>query len=422
MLAKFTRPRLLGLLIGIVGMTLFAAACSGDSATPTTQATSTSPAATAMTPDATSTSPAPTSTSPAPTSTSPAPTSTSPAPTSTSPAPTSTATTPMTKEVIRFQDSQWASLWANNAIAMYIVGNGYGYPVEEIQGTTGTMKVALPLGEVDVVMEIWRNNILEWYDTEIAAGTIVDLAGTSDDVSFGSKGQSLELQGQGFYVPTYVVEANPGLVSVTDLPDYIDLFTDPEDPTKGVIYNCIIGWGCQKINRAKWFAYGLYDTYNVTEPGTTAALDANIVGAYEAGEPVLSYYWEPTTILAELDFTLLEEPAWNQECQDALDLAVESSPYESTIGCAFPLFDIHTGVYSGLVDRAPEVVEFLANFFVGSLPLGVLEAWKNDNDATWQEAGINWMNENRDVWTTWITDANAAEIIADVDAALALEG
>ena len=41
--------------------------------------------------------------------------------------------------------------------------------------------------------------------------------------------------------------------------------------------NCIIGWQCQKINRAKWFAYDLYDTYNVVEPGGGAALKAAIV-------------------------------------------------------------------------------------------------------------------------------------------------
>ena len=378
MLGKYTRPRLLGLLIGIVGMTLFAAACSSDAATPTTP-----------------------------------PTATSPAPTATAPAP---------KEVIRFHDGAWATLWLNNAIAMYITENGYGYPVEEVQGTTGTMKVALPLGELDVNMEVWRMNIPEWYDMELASGNFVDLAGTNDQLTTGTKGQILAYGGQGFYVPTYIVEENPGLMSVDDLPDYVDLFSDPEDPTKGVIYNCIIGWQCQKINQAKWFAYGLYDTFNVTEPGSAAALDANIVGAYEAGEPVLSYYWEPTSIINLRDMTRLEEPLWTAECQAALDLAVEASPYESTTGCGYPGGDVHTGVYSGLVDRAPEVTEFLANFFVGAGDLAVLEEWKLNNDKEWMDAAVKYLNENKDIWTTWITDANSAEIIADVEAALALEG
>jgi ABC-type proline/glycine betaine transport system substrate-binding protein len=355
-------------MIGIISMALFAAACSGDAATPV--------------------------------------------PTATAPAP---------KEVIKMYSSNWTTIELNTRIPGYIIANGYEYPVDYVTGVTGTMKVALPVGEMEVVMEMWRQNMMDWYNEEIAAGNIVDLAGTGDNVANGSRGQILENSAQGFYVPTYVVEENPGLKSVMDLPDYIELFSDPEDPSKGVLYNCIIGWQCQKINRAKWFAYGLYDTFNVVEPGTAGALDAQITGAYTAGDPFVSYYWEPTTIVTELDLTMLEEPKWNEECQAAMEAAAESAPYESTIGCAFAVSDVHTGVYSGLVERAPEVTEFLGNVFIGALNLGDLEVWKNDNDAEFRDVAVHYLKENRDVWTSWITGDNAAEIIANVDSALAAE-
>ena len=385
MFGKFARPRLLGLLVGIVSMALFAAACSGDAATPTSPPTATSPAATA-----------------------------------TSPAPTATA--PAAKEAIKMFSTNWTTIELNSRIPGYIIEHGYEYPVDYITGgSTGTMMVALPTGEMDIAMEIWRQNIMAWWNEETMAGNLVDLTGTSDNVANGSYGQILENSAQGFYVPNYVVEANPGLVSVTDLPDYVELFSDPEDPSKGLLYNCIIGWQCQKINRAKWFAYGLYDTFNVLEPGSAGALDAAITGAYTAGEPVLSYYWEPTTIVNELGLTRLEEPEWTQECQDAIDAGVESTPYESTIGCEYLINDVHTGVYGGLVERAPEIVEFVGNVFIGALNLGALEVWKNENDAEFSDVAIHYLKENRDVWTTWITDDNAAEIIANVDAALAAE-
>ena len=387
MLASKRLAKLLALLGSLVALALVAAACGGDDATPTPTATS----------QATATA-------------------------------TATATTVAYvkyekpgAEIISFQDSAWATLWEHNAIAMYIVEHGYGYPVEEIQGTTGTMQVALPLGDVDVLMEIWRFNIPAWYDTVTAAGTVVDLAGTGDTVAVGAPGQVLKVGVQGFYIPTYTAEANPGLVSVSDLPNYVDLFTDPEDPTKGVVFSCLIDWACHKLLAAKWFAYGLYDTYNVTPPGTSGAMDANITGAYVAGEDILAFYWEPSSIISLRDMTRLEEPAWTQTCQDALDVAVVSAPYESTIGCGYAADDIHVGVYSGLVARAPEVTDFLTNLFVGGAPLGTLEVWKIENDKTWQEAGVHYLQTNRDVWTTWITDANAAEIVARVDAALAAE-
>ena len=339
---------------------------------------------------------------------------------------TKTPTVPP-KEVIKFHDGQWETVWLHNAIAMYITDKGYGYPVEELQGTTGTMLVALPEGDLDVNMEIWRQNIIDWYNENITAGKIVDLTGTTNEnVPNGSKGQILETSAQGFYVPTYMIEGDadrgiaamaPDLKSISDLPKYKDLFKDPEDPSKGIMVNCIIGWACQKIVRAKWSAYGLYDDYNVMEPGAAGAIDANIKGAYDAGEPVLSYYWEPTQLIDALDMTRLVEPVWNQECQTALDAAVADEPFESTIGCAFPESDVHTGVHSSLVGRAPEVVEFLSNVFVGSLPLGDLTTWRQDNNKEPSDAGIYWLKNNEATWVQWVT----ADAATKVKAALALE-
>ena len=166
--------------------------------------------------------------------------------------------------------------------------------------------------------------------------------------------------------------------------------------------NCIIGWQCQKINRAKWDAYGLNDHYNVMEPGSGAALDAAITGPYKNREPVLSYYWEPTGLIASLDMTRLQEPAWTQECQDVLDAAVEAEPYESTVGCGYPGDDVHIGVHKSLLDRAPDVVLFLGNMYVGAPKLAELESWKKENDMEWRAAAALYLKENESTWTQWV--------------------
>ena len=320
------------------------------------------------------------------------------------------------KEVVKFHDGQWGTLWLHNAIAMYVTEKGYGYPVEEIQGTTGTMKAALPVGELHVNMEMWRFNQPAWYREFVEQkGDVVDLTGSGKTAPLGAKGKVLAFAGQGFYVPTYIIEANPGLKSVSDLPNYKEVFKDPEDPSKGVMVNCIIGWQCQKINRAKWVAYGLDADYNVMEPGSGAALDAAITGPYKNQEPVLSYYWEPTSLISTLDMTRLEEPDWTQDCQDALEAAIASEPYESAVGCAYPGDDVHIGVHSGLVDRAPEVTEFLANLFVGAKGLAELEAWKNDNDKEWRDAAVKYLKENESTWKSWITSDAAKKVNKALD-------
>ena len=155
--------------------------------------------------------------------------------------------------------------------------------------------------------------------------------------------------------------------------------------------------------------------YNVLTPGSYGNLAAAIKGAYTAGDPVLAYYWEPTALLSELDMTQLEEPAWTQECADAINAGTAEEPYVSTIGCHDALNDVHTGVTAGLVDRAPEVVEFLGKLFVGSLPLADLAAWKNDNDKTWEEAAIYYLRTNESTWTTWVSSDAADKVKKALD-------
>ncbi len=50
--------------------------------------------------------------------------------------------------------------------------------------------------------------------------------------------------------------------------------------------------------------------------------------------------------------------------------------------------------------------------------MGDLAAWKNDNDKEWSEAAAYWLNNNKDVWTQWVTE-DAAENVRN---ALASEG
>ena len=46
---------------------------------------------------------------------------------------------------------------------MYIVEKGYGYPVEQVTGIFGTMKVALYRKfDLDVNLELWHTHVTDW--------------------------------------------------------------------------------------------------------------------------------------------------------------------------------------------------------------------------------------------------------------------
>ncbi len=307
------------------------------------------------------------------------------------------------KEVIKFADMQWQSLWINNAIAGFIIEHGYGYPVETVEMTTPIMQQSVVTGDVDVVMEMWKSNIIDWYNEQLEKGAFLEA------------GPTFERATQGWYVPRYLVEGDPergiepqapDLKSVFDLPKYKHLFKDPEDPDKGLLINCVTGWQCAKINLIKLHAYGLADDFNVMEPGASAALDAAIAGAYKRGEPFLAYYWEPTWLAGTFDLIQLEEPAYNAECdaeiQKALNGEIDVEDVSEKAGCSYQVEEIGKIVYPGLKDRAPEVVEFLNRMFVGTDNLNKVSAYMENEEVSAEEAAI-WFFENfQDTWREWV--------------------
>lgn len=325
------------------------------------------------------------------------------------------------KETISFADTQWQSLWINNEIAMFITEHGYGYPVEVVTVTTPVMQQSLVGDELQVIMEVWWSNIEEWWNAEREAGTIVEL------------GDIFESSAQGFYVPRYVIEGDPDrdiapmapdLKSVDDLPQYKELFADPEDPNKGVLVSCVTGWNCAEVIRIKTYAYGLDETYNLSEPGSAGALDAGIAGPYMKGKPVVSYYWEPTWLLGVYDMVLLEEPEFNEECWNKITEISEAGVIDDSMadtvpemaGCGFQNISVPKAVSAGMAERHPELVSFLDTMFIGTDNLNKISAYMTENEAEVEEAA-QWYFENyEDQWRSWLPE-DVADKVADALAA-----
>ncbi len=307
---------------------------------------------------------------------------------------------------IVFAGLDWDSARIHNAIAAYILEHGYGCQTDSIPGSTIPLVQGLIRGDLDVMMEVWVDNIKETWDKALATGRVVDLGVNFPDAI------------QGWFVPRYVIEGDPergiapmapDLRSVQDLPRYKSLFTDPESPDKGRFYNCILGWACEVINTKKLEAYGLSDDYTNFRPGTGAALAAAIASAYERGKPILAYYWGPTWVLGKYDLVMLEEPPFTQECWDELN-----SERRPRTACAYPVIKVTVGVSKDFADQAPTLVEFLKRYETSNQLVSELLAFMQDNDAEVEEAAVHFLKNYADVWTQWVP----AEVAARVQASL----
>jgi glycine betaine/proline transport system substrate-binding protein len=301
--------------------------------------------------------------------------------------------------LIRFGDNQFQSLWVNNAIAAFILEEGYGYPTETVALTTQIMQVSLPRGDIDVHMEGWEHRFFGWFDEESGAGRIF------------SAGPVYEGGPQFWVIPEWVHEEH-GIDTVADLADNWELFKDPEDPNKGVFVNCIIGWQCEQINLVKLQGYGLDAHFNSVSPGSAAALDAALVGAQKRRQPVFGYHWAPTAVSAGYDWHVLGEPAYSRECWARIIAAKDDPSLRPIEGaCAYETVSINTLVNSGLRDKAPDAVSVLENMFVGIDALTDVVGWFSANELSeYRDAAVYFLRNYAERWTEWVTEEAASNI------------
>lgn len=303
-------------------------------------------------------------------------------------------------ETLVFADWAWESALVHNRIAGYIAEHGFGYDTDYIYVDTVPGVEGMRRGEIDVSMEIWIDNIPEVYESVLEEGTVIDLGPNFIDGP------------QGWYVPTYVIEGDPergiepmapDLKTVFDLDEYWELFKDPENPRKGRYHNGPTSWVSSEINVIKLETYGLDEYFEAFHTGSQAALDVSIVRAFERGEPWLGIYWEPTWIMGEYDMTLLEEEPYYDACW-------ETGEYD----CGYPPVAARVAVASGMLEKAPDFVEFLEQYetelYHSNEALAVMK--RHDGDT---EAAAEWfLREYEDVWTAWLDDDIAAKVKASL--------
>ncbi len=295
-------------------------------------------------------------------------------------------------------DISWESVKVHNRIVGFIIEHGYGYPEPEYTfGETLPLLQGLARGDIDITMEVWRDNYEEPWNDVLKGGTVKNLGSIYPDSP------------QGWYVPTYMIKGDPkrgieavapDLKSVTDLPRYWHLFKDAEVPTKGRFHNSPPGWAVTEINETKIKTYGLDKTFNIFSTGSDSALSASMVSAYEKGVPWVGYNWEPNWVMGQLDMTMLEEPVY--------DPAVWED--HSNRGCAFPAAKVLKAVHTDLETTAPEVVELIAKYETTLAQNNDFLAYMSENNTGEEEAAIYFLKKYPDTWKSWLPEDVAQKV------------
>jgi len=302
---------------------------------------------------------------------------------------------------IVFAGMDWQSNAFHTAVAQVITQHAFGCDSDILPGTTIPLLQGVAQGDIDVVMEVWKDNVTEVWNRALRRRQVVELGTNFPDAV------------QGWYVPRYLVMGDtavaPGLTSVDDLPQYKQLFTDPEEPDKGRFYNCIAGWNCEVVNSAKLKAYGLEAHYTNFRPGTGAALAAAIASSYRREQPILTYYWGPTWVLGKYDMVMLEEPAYDEAVFMAL--ATERNPTRAT---AYPVVEVAVGANRRFAETAPNLVTFLSAYKTDAAMVSDALAYMQETEGSAEDAALNFLQTRADVWRTWLTSSQAEAVSAFV--------
>ena len=286
----------------------------------------------------------------------------------------------------------------HNAVARFILEAGYGCETDELPGETIPLINGVARGDIDVIMEIWTAYPAQAWVDAAAAGTVVPVGGNFPDAV------------EGWFVPRALVEGPdataPGLRSVTDLLQYRDLFADPEEPNRGRFYNCPAGQVCELVNTRKLFAYGLEDAF-VNFRASGPALLAVVESAVLQNRPVLFYYYGPSWLLGKFDFYQLEEPPF-----DAAIWAEMNATDRPTRATAYPVSDVIIGANAAFAREAPGIIAVLDAYETTNALVSQSLAYMRDNNATPEQAAVEFLRANVDLWRPWVSEDAAARILA----------
>ncbi|MGP4119671.1 glycine betaine ABC transporter substrate-binding protein [Psychrobacter aquimaris] len=297
---------------------------------------------------------------------------------------------------IKFGALTWESGQFSTGILKYIAEGGYGCTTEEVPGADPALNSALAQNDIQVVSERWdgRSPAME---KDIADGKI-DIIG--DTLKGGAT--------QGWYVPQYVIDDNPGLRSYQDLPKYAELFKDPEDPDRSRFINCPTGWSCEVFNTRLLKNTGLDSTFNNVQPGTGAALNAEIASAFEQRKPLLFYYWQPTGLIAKYDFAELDFPAYEDACWQDLLRA------DGTADCVsgFPVSPLGIAVSTPFIESNPELADVFKKVQFSSDELNGAILEMSENKRSGDEQALAFLRKYPSVWQAWLSDEAASNLAA----------
>lgn len=303
---------------------------------------------------------------------------------------------------IKIAELNWQSGSMIANIDAYILTHGYGHDIEIVPGgIDATIQSMMATGSPNIFGEAWTSLLGDSAHEYINNGSLIQVR---DEVIVGA--------GEGWYIPSYMKIY--GLNTIEDVLARPELFPHPEDSRKGGIVICPEGWSCKKHNENLFRAFDMEAKgWRIIDPGSGTGLNAYWEGAVVKQHGAFGYYWTPTVLVGRLNLHSMQSEegfVGYENWTNCISVAVEEC--ENPLPTSFPLAKTGTIITLGL-DSA--VVDYVtARGFDGSVITSML-VWSDDNQATAEDAAVEFITRHPEIWTEWVTSEAATRINASLN-------
>ncbi|GAA1906564.1 ABC transporter substrate-binding protein [Streptomyces sodiiphilus] len=270
----------------------------------------------------------------------------------------------------------WVGAAANAAVAAYVLEHELGIDVKVQQIDETLAWDGLDDGSIHAILEDWggapqkEELYLEEKKSVVPAGEL------------GVVGHI------GWFVPKAYADENPDVLHWENLNDFAADFRTAESGDKGQLLNGDPGF----TSYDKEIVEQLGLDFQVVEGGSEDAQITAIQRADREGTPLLTYWWEPHWLNAEVELVEVELPPYSEECYEDL----------SQVACAYPEVDLPKFLNADFAENGGVAAEFLKNFRWDTDDQNYVAQLIQSEGMEHEEAAARWVEENPDKVAAWL--------------------
>lgn len=266
--------------------------------------------------------------------------------------------------------------WTGQHISARVAGEvltRMGYNVEYVTAGVLPMANAIADGQITLGMELWDNNLGEYFPAKLADGSVADIG----DVGLDAR--------EGWLYPKHVEELCPGLPDWNAFLGCSELFATPETLPDGRLLAYPADWS----NRSEQIIEGTGIPFVAIPAGSEGALVAELNSSVERNSPLVMMFWAPHWVLFSQEYGWVDMPE---------DIVNEYSLQKPRVFKA---------AWPGMEDKWPTAWRFVNAYHLNNQIQEELMG-RIDNDGEDLGAVVSeWVDNNQDYWQPFVDTATS---------------